>query len=480
MRRTKIVATIGPATYQPERIRELLDAGMDMARLNGSHNELDWHAATIETIRDIAPATPVLLDLPGRKIRTAQLAHEPDFAKNETIILTTEPGHDGTEKVSISYPFLHQQVEAGDRIFADDGTIAFTVLETRGPDVHCRAEAAGKLRSRKGINVPGISLKADLVNDADRELLVFACENEVDYLGISFVESAAHIQNVRDLIGAKIPRIVSKIENLNGLKNMTEIIRGSDAIMIDRGDLSIETNPDNVTLFQKRILCSAKDWGTPVIVATEMMHSMIKSPVPTKAEVSDITNAVLDGCAATMLSGETAIGQHPIEAVTLMARIAEQSSAFYDSEVSQSLETNAQMPPENNTVPRAMENAIALICQSLPITKIVAVTKSGFAARMIAARAPAQPILAVTNDQMAARSFNLLPGTRGIYVELAFSRTSTDHIPTCLKSLWLRNEIVEDDLILVTAVGYPKSGNRMNLVQTHYVADLIQSMEWRK
>jgi pyruvate kinase len=242
--------------------------------------------------------------------------------------------------------------------------------------------------------------------------------------------------------------------------------------MIDRGDLAVETSLHSIALMQKRILAAAHEGNKPAIVATEMLHSMILTPFPTKAEVTDITNAVLDGAAAVMLSGETAIGNFPVEAVSTMRQIADEASAHLQ----------ARLDHDDNggafSVPEAIGDAIALVCRRLPVTKIVAVTISGYAARTLAARMPRQPILAVSNDAAAARSFELLPGTQGVHVDIPFVRTSTDHIPKCLEALWRSGKLTDDDLVLVTSVGYPRSGNRMNLIQTHNVADLRESLGW--
>lgn len=474
MSRTRIVATIGPATDTRAAILALADAGMSVARLNGSHADLDWHAKTIALIHDTLPNLPILLDIPGRKVRTGLLKLEPEFAKGDVIILTTEDGHDGSEKVPVNYASLHEDLSSGDTVLADDGTLRFTVEKVVDKDVHCRAEIAGQLRSRKGINVPHVQLRTKLVTDRDQKMVDFARKAKVDFIGISFVESAEHIRAIRELTGGSWPRIVSKVENQGGLDHLDEIVEATDAVMIDRGDLSVETNLEELALFQKRILGVAAEHGKPVIVATEMLHTMIDNSFPTKAEVSDITNAVLDGCAATMLSGETAIGANPAEAIAVMRRISDVAGSHMQAQMDQSRSTRT------TSVPQAMEDAVALISRELPITKIVAITISGYAARMVAARRPRQPILAVSNESMAARSFNLLPGTEGIYVDLKFSRTSTDHIVACLETLWRLGKLEDDDLILVTSVGYPRSGTRMNLIQTHDVSDLVQTLDWKK
>lgn len=472
MARTRIVATIGPASSTPQILKEMASAGMGIARLNGSHNNLDWHRKTIELLRKTLPEVPILLDIPGRKIRTAQLQNEPSFKIGETIILTTDQIYSGTEKVLINNARLHEDLKPGDVIFADDGTLKFIVDSIDKTDIFCRAETPGQLKSRKGINVPYVQLRGQPVTNRDGEMIGFAKDNGVDYVGISFVESANHVEKIRTLIGSSWPRIVSKIENRGGLENMEEVIRATDAIMIDRGDLAVETSLEHVAIFQKRILRCARAHAKPVIVATEMLHTMISNPQPTKAEVTDITNAVLDGASATMLSGETAIGEYPSLAINTMKIISTAAESLVQ-------ETMRSDQAGNSNVPQAMSGAISLLCRNLPITKIVAITVSGFAARTISAETLPQPILAVSNDKMAARSFNLLAGVKGIYVDISFSKNTTDHIAKCLTELWRRQEINHDDFLLVTAVAYPRSGNRMNLIQTHAVADLAQTLNWK-
>jgi len=468
--RTTIVCTIGPVTCNPESLLKLKDAGMSVARLNGSHADLEWHEAAIALIRETLPDTPILLDIPGRKIRTAQLNVEPVFDAGETIVLTTEPGHDGREKVSVSYPNLHNDLSAGDIIIADDGTLRFSVIGVSGCDISCRAEVRGQLKSRKGINVPYVKLQMEEVTDRDRRMIEFARENNVDFIGISFVESASHVRAIRDVIDGYSPRIVAKVENRGGLANVKEIAAASDVLMIDRGDLSVETELEEVALNQKRIIETAREFSKPVIVATEMLHSMIDHRFPTKAEISDITNAVLDGCAATMLSGETAVGEYWVQAVETMREVADRANSYRHEKTNENRFVRS--------VPDAVEDAIALICKELPVTKIVAITISGFAAQRMSARRPSQQIICASNDPMTARAANLLPGTKGVFVEAEFRRRSTDHIPVCLEALYRGGHIVADDMILVTALGYPKSGNRMNLIQTHVVADLADALGW--
>ena len=274
------------------------------------------------------------------------------------------------------------------------------------------------------------------------------------------------------MIGEASPRIVAKIETPGALEHLAEIIAVSDAIMIDRGDLAVETNLYGIALLQKQILTAARQANKPAIVATEMLHSMITSPVPTKAEVTDITNAVLDGAAAVMLSGETAVGQFPAAAVATMRQIADRASAHLQS----MLDQNGSR--EEFSVPQAVGDAIALICRRLPVTKIVAITIAGYAARTVAMHMPRQPILAVSNDPIAARSFHMLPGTEGIYVDIPFVRPAPTIFPNAWRHCGSSGKLLDEDLVLVTSVGYPRSGNRMNLIQTHNIADLRESLGW--
>ncbi len=471
---TKIVCTIGPATEDTGMLLKLRDAGMSVARLNGSHNSLEWHAATIKRIRQVLPGIPILLDIPGRKIRTLQLAVEPSFEIGDTIVLTTDPSHDGEQKVPVGHPTLHEQLTPGAIILADDGTLRFTVISISGRDISCRAETGGTLRSRKGINVPYVRLTSEMITERDHEMVAFARENEIDFVGISFVESAEQIEGIRRLTGGSWPRIVAKVENQGGLDNLHEIVGSTDVIMIDRGDLSAETNFEMVALFQKHILEIATDAGVPVIVATEMLHTMIENPFPTKAEISDITNSIIDGGAATMLSGETAVGLNPVRAVEVMRAIANAAEKHVQENF------DADDPQAHLNAPKAMERAVAMLCRALPITKIVAVTISGYAARMIAAHRPRQPILAVSNDALAARSFNLYPGVEGVFLDMEFPRDSADHVVDCLEALWRDGKIVDEDMVVVIALTYPKSGNRMNFLQTHVVGDLADTLNWGK
>ena len=309
-RKTKIVATIGPATCTEAQIRKLIGEGLDIVRLNGSHNTLEWHRDVVRRVRSISPLIPILLDIPGRKVRTGVLAKNVPLKPGGTLVFTTDDDASG-EKIPVTYGDLHLDLRAGHVILADDGTLRFHVLEVRGRDIICRIETAGTLCSSKGLNVPYVKLHGPVLSDRDRRMLEFARAEGVDFIGVSFVESAQHVAEVRKVLEGCTIGIVSKIENKYGLDNLREIIMASDGVMIDRGDLTAETELETLAIMQKRILREALVHGKPVIVATEMLHTMIHNPQPTKAEVNDISTAVLDGASALMLSGETAIGDFP-------------------------------------------------------------------------------------------------------------------------------------------------------------------------
>jgi len=473
MSRVRVVVTIGPKTDNPTALRAMREAGMDAVRLNGSHADLAWHAQSIALLREVAPEVPIIFDIPGRKVRIGPLEGELAITAGETVTMASGERHGSAARsVPITTPDVHSQLRMGDLVLADGGALRFSVTEVSDTRIRCRAETSGTLRAGKGIHFPSASHEEQPLTERDRQMIDFARARGVDFVGISFVNSAKEIQSVREFIGGSTPRILAKVETRRAMENLDEVIAVSDAVMIDRGDLSMETCLERVALFQKRILSVAKAAGKPVIVATEMLQSMVEHPYPTQAEVSDITNAVLDGASAIMLSDETTIGNFPTETVAVMRRVADAVSMHLQTVLDQ------QQPISPENVPQAMRDAIVLLCRRSPVTKIVAITMSGYAARMVAACMPRQPILAVSHDRATARSLNLLAGTEGIYVEIPFSRTSTDHVARCLKQLWELGKLVDDDLILVTSVGYPKSGNRMNLIQMHKLADLRQSLKW--
>jgi len=468
--KVKIIATIGPKTASKVFLKKMHKAGMSVARLNGSHNNLEWHKETIKLIQRVLPNTPILLDIPGKKIRTALLKHEPNFKISQEIILTSEPGYDGLEKVSLTNKVLHKYLTVGDIIFADDGTLKFIVSKIEGKDIFCSAQINGTLKSSKGINVPHVNFGGELITERDKFMIKFAIANKVDLIGISFVESAKHVNKIRDLLKNTDIKIVSKVENRKGLDNLEGILTTTDVVMIDRGDLSTETDIESLAFNQKNIISRCVYHSKPVIVATEMMDSMIESPYPTKAEILDISNSILDGATATMLSGETAIGKFPVESINIMSNISLHAMKARNLQIL----NNAEEPYN------VMGKAISSLCRSTLITKIIAITISGFAARIISSQSIKQPIIAITNNEKLAKSFNIYSGTEGIYIKTKFYKDNQNHIPKCLYFLWNKNIIKSNDNILVVSLSFPGSGKRMNTLQTHQVRDLEKLFYWKK
>jgi pyruvate kinase len=469
----KIVATIGPITNNEHSLRKLRDAGMGIARLNGSHGDINWHTETINLIRKTIPNVPLLLDIPGRKVRLGLSIKEKYVKKGEQIILDTDASNSNELKIGVNHANLHKNMSVGDIITIDDSSMQLQVEKIAEHEIFCVAIRDGMLLKGKGLHVPGSQLNSDLLSSFDYPLIDLACKLKLDYVGLSFVDDAVDVNKMREIINGNFPKIISKIETSNAIEKLREVMISSDAIMIDRGDLSAETNWENIAIIQKFVLEEARRMAMPVIIATEMLQSMIEHPIPTKAEITDITNAVLDGASALMLSGETAVGKYPVHAVEVMRKVAD--AAFEHMQTM--LDTRDGI---NEDVPNAIGAAIEMICRRLDVKKIVAITISGYAARMIAIRKPRQLILAVSNNYDVARSLNLLPGTKGMHIDIPFSKTEMTHIPLCLERLWAAGELSDDELILVTAVGYPKSGNRMNLIETHKVSDLRDTLGWKK
>jgi len=340
MKRTRIICTIGPATEKKEMLNLLIKSGMNIARLNFSHGTHANHATLIKNIRSIAKKNnipvPIIADLQGPKLRVGVLENNILLKKNNEIILTT--GKVSPLKIPVAYPFLHQVVKSGDRILLDDGLLELKVLLVRARDIICRVVVGGKLSSHKGINVPNGKFKNSSITDKDKDDLSFAMQHNVDFVAISFVRNEVDINNLIKLINknaikfkVKKPKIIAKIENSEALNNFPKILEATDVVMVARGDLGVETPAEDVPLRQKEMVAMCRQVGKPVIIATQMLDSMIRNPRPTRAEVSDIANAVMDNVDGVMLSGETANGKYPVEAVSIMSKtILEVEASPYD------------------------------------------------------------------------------------------------------------------------------------------------------
>lgn len=421
MRRTKIVATLGPASDTEERIRQLIEAGMDVARVNFSHGTHAEHAARIARIRAAAEAAgkpvAILQDLQGPKIRTGKLQDGAPvlLQDGEPFTITTTPIVGDLRRVSTTYQALPQDVRPGDRILLSDGNIELAVTAIRDTEVETTVVQGGSLREKQGINLPGTAVSISAITDKDREDLQFGLEQDVDFVAMSFVRRAADVQELKDLIKAagKSTPVVAKIEKPQALDDLDAIMHVTDAVMVARGDLGVEMPPESVPLAQKNIIQAAGEHNVVVITATQMLESMIHNPRPTRAEASDVANAIFDGTDAIMLSGETAVGEFPVEAIRMMHRIAtttesstryrEQSDLFYNMTNRQSQEGDTSM---------AISHAARTIARSVNVVAIVAFTQSGYTARLVSKDRPPVPIYGLTPEPRIARRLALYWGVR--------------------------------------------------------------------
>jgi pyruvate kinase len=420
MRRTKIVATIGPASGSPEMIMRLLEAGMDVARLNFSHGTYEEHAQRITTLREAARTLDrplaILQDLQGPKIRTGPLVDDRpvQLRAGERFDITTHEIVGTAARVSTTYTALPHDVQSGDRILLSDGLIELRVLETTDDEVRTEVIFGGELREHQGINLPGVNISAPALTPKDAADLDFGLEQGVDYVALSFVRRAVDIQIIKQRIAAasKATPVIAKIEKPEALDDLAAILEASDAIMVARGDLGVEMPPERVPVVQKQLIEAANAAGVPVITATQMLESMIRNPRPTRAEASDVANAIIDGTDAVMLSGETAAGQFPVESVQMMARIAEAAEAS-----GRHGDLHAMAAPPNtqaNSVANAISAAACAIVQTLPVRAVVAFTMSGSTARLVAHLRPTVPILAFTPNEIVCRRLNLVWGVTPI------------------------------------------------------------------
>jgi pyruvate kinase len=414
-RKVKILATLGPASRSPEMIEKLLRAGADAFRVNMSHGDHETHAQTIAAIRavekNLGKPVAVLCDLQGPKLRVgtfkdgrAVIRHSGHF----TFDRDPTPGDEN--RVCLPHPELFTVLHKGQRLLIDDGKLKLRVIEANEDRILCSAEVGGVISDRKGVNVPDAVVPIPALTEKDRRDLAFALDQGADWIALSFVQRPEDVAEARRLIGSTGTALMAKIEKPAAVDRLEEIIELADGIMVARGDLGVELNPEEVPPIQKRIVAVTRRSGKPVVVATQMLESMIESPAPTRAEVSDVANAVYDGADAVMLSAETASGAWPEEAVTIMHRIAGQveSDPGYRQQVS-----FAQVMPDTTTAD-ALSHACASIAESLPIAGIIVFTGSGSTARRVARERPAAPMLVLTPSQLIARRMALLWGAHAV------------------------------------------------------------------
>ncbi len=469
--RTKIICTVGPASRDPEILARLVSAGMDIARLNFSHGDPVFHAENIQRIREAAAAAgkpvAILGDLQGPKLRVGIMQEGGvPLSTGETLVLTTEHITGAPGRVPVQYESLPEVVEPEDRILIDDGLLELVVTAVQGQEIITRVIVGGILSSNKGLNLPRAALSIPAITDKDRENLAFGIEHGIDWVALSFVRTASEVWDLKNAIrelsifGRQTP-VIAKIEKPEAIANIDEIIAAADGIMVARGDLGIEMSPEDVPMLQKMIIAKCNEAGKPVITATQMLDSMIRNPRPTRAEASDVANAILDGSDAIMLSGETASGKYPVAVVETMVRIAQVAEA-------QGLQRRRQFPElHGKTFAAAVAHASVETAIDLKAAAIVTPTVSGQTARVISRFRPPCPIVAVTPSPFAQRELMLF---WGVYPLLSQRATTTDAvINDAVEAAQEAGYVGEGDVMVVTGGTVVGGGGTTNLMKVHLI-----------
>jgi pyruvate kinase len=474
-RKAKIVATLGPASRTPDRLRDLISAGMNVARVNMSHGARESHAETIQTVRAIAAGlnrpVAVLLDLCGPKIRTGSLKdHQPiHLQEGQRLTITTRDVVGDSSLISTGYSHLPQDVKVGDRILLSDGLIELRVEQVGPTDILCRVINGGELGEHKGINVPGVKLSAPSLTEKDRADLSFGLQQKVDYVALSFVRSARDCIGAKTLIeflGADTP-LIAKIEKREALDDLDNIIEACDGVMVARGDLGVETTVESVPFHQKRIIAKANAAEKIVITATQMLESMTHEPRPTRAEASDVANAILDGTDAVMLSAETAVGKYPVQAVETMARII----SFTEANCGQA-NRSRELIHERQTGAegRAIAEAAIYAASELRSKLIVVFSKSGTMARHLAALRPNQRIIAFTPHE---RAYSALAAVWGIEPRLLnFDGRSFELLERANQALMREGLVNQGEMIIVMAGRLPEQPSLSSMMKLHRVGEV--------
>ncbi len=472
MLRVKILCTIGPSSRDLPILRQLIEAGMNVARLNMSHGTHEYHAETIDRVRALAEQMgkpiAILADLQGPKLRVGRMQGDGvPLIVGEELILTTEEIEGQPGRVPIQYKELPHNVKPGETILLDDGLLELEVVDATDTEIRTRVVIGGLLTNHKGMNLPHASLDIGAITDKDREDVKFALDRQVDWIALSFVRRGSDVHELKEIIrrestfGRATP-VISKIEKPEAVRNIDEIIAASDAIMVARGDLGIETSPEAVPMVQKMIISKCHAAAKPVITATQMLDSMIRNPRPTRAEASDVANAVLDGSDAIMLSGETASGSYPVQSVRTMAKIAEEAERVRDG-----LQVRIiYEQPEVFTASGAICHSAMQTATDIKAKAIIAPTISGNTAKLIAAFRPTVPVIAVTPSPMVQRQLCL---HWGIYPLLTRRLNTTDEVVTdAVRVAQGAGYITESDTIVLTAgiVGGVRSATNLMMVRT--------------
>ena len=464
--RTKVVATIGPASSSIEVLRKMVDAGMNVARLNFSHGSYEDHAKMVQLLREVEkemdhPIT-LLQDLQGPKVRVGQLPQgEKTLTEGEMVYLVPVAlAADYPDAITIDYPHLAKEAQPGERILLDDGLLEIQVKEIDADKVHCQVVTGGILKSRKGVNLPGLDLALPSMTEKDIQDLEFGLSQGIDWVSLSFVRKAEDILALKQFLkdrGYEDVPVIAKIEKPQAIVNLEAILDATNGVMVARGDLGVEVNPEKVPRLQKEIirLCNLKD--IPVITATQMLDSMINNPRPTRAEASDVANAILDGTDAVMLSGESAVGAHPVKAVKMLCKIAEETERDFHFE---------NIPPADNTETHALSEALVIIDEILDLKYIVTFTSSGFTALLASNQRPSVPVIAFTPSENVYHGLNLVWGVIPFLIHEEFD-TFEDLINQAGVLLKQRKMASPGDQLLIMAGIPTKLSRGTNFLKIH-------------
>ena len=470
MRKTKIVCTLGPATDQGEILREMLLSGMNVARFNFSHGTHEEHKKRLDDLkrlrRELNLPVAAMLDTRGPEIRLKTFAGGRAFLKaGQEFTLTTEETEGSAERCSVTYRELPGDISAGGTILLDDGLIRLTVLSVAGTEIRCRVENGGTIKDRKGVNLPGVRLSMPYISTQDREDILFGTEQDFDFLAASFVRSAQDILELRRLLDTahSTIRIIAKIENQEGVDNLAEILSVADGIMVARGDMGVEIDFTEIPIIQKDIISQCAAAGKPVITATQMLDSMMENPRPTRAEITDVANAIYDGTSAIMLSGETAAGKYPLEAVRTMDAIAVRT----ESDINYEKRMKNAAVGKHLSIAAATAHAACTTAMDIGADAVITVSKSGATARLVSQFRPGTPVIACLLDEHVQRHLALAWGVTSIM--MPYADNTDDLIDQAVKAACEAGFVSQGDLVVLTA-GLPAGvPGTTNMIKVHLV-----------
>lgn len=475
MKKTKIICTLGPACEEREILKSMMLAGMNAARLNFSHGAHEEQKRKMDLVKELREELnlpiAIILDTKGPEIRTGRFAEKEALLTDGQKYTLTMDEVLGTDKIcSVSYKALIDDVKPGDRILIDDGLIGMTIDEIKGNDILCTVNNGGIIKDYKSINAPGVTVKLPAITDKDKEDIEFGIREGVDFIAASFIRKGSDVDEMREFLkerGAEKIKIISKIENKEGVDNILDIVAASNLIMVARGDLGVEIPAEHVPVTQKRIIKLCNLEGKPVITATQMMDSMIRNPRPTRAEVADVANAIYDGTDVIMLSGETASGKYPVEAVKMMVDIANatEASLDYDSILREKSRV------KGSSITDAIGHATCTSAQDLKAVAILTPTATGHTAQVVSKFRPRAPILAFSASDEVARHLSLVWGVTPIVIQLEETEKKAFH--DVIHAAVKQGYIAEGDLIVLTAGAPVGVGGRTNMLRIHIVGNKI-------